>query len=275
MTADLLESHDGGVALLTFNRPDRLNAFSPAMLASLLEALPRLDRDPGVRAIVLTGSGRGFCAGGDVKRMAGAGDASTSMPAPDAQASSALDEDPVAALRRKMDVSRLLHRASKPTIAMVNGAAAGAGLSLALACDLRIAGESARFTTAFAKIGLPGDFGGSLFLTALVGAARARELYFTAELFDAPRALALGIVSQVVPDAALREVTLALARRLAHGPTLAYAMMKRNLDLARCGELEAVLDLEAEHQIAAGLTEDHREAARAFVDKRTPVFQGR
>jgi 2-(1,2-epoxy-1,2-dihydrophenyl)acetyl-CoA isomerase len=174
-----------------------------------------------------------------------------------------------------MEVSRWLHELPKPTIAMVRGAAAGAGLSLALACDLRIAGDTARFGTAFARVGYSGDFGGSYFLTRLVGTAKARELYFTADLVDAPQALALGLVNRVVPDARLEEETMALAARLARGPRVAYRYMKKNLNAAETGTLKDVFDLEAWHHTRTGMTEDHREAARAFVDKREPAFRGR
>src|SRR5206468_12723339 len=215
---DLLEALKDGVAVLTLNRPDRLNAMSPAMLDALLEALPRLAADPEVGVVVLTGAGRGFCAGGDVKAMAeGREFGGTTL------------EEKAQALRSRMEVSRWLHEMPKPTIAMVRGAAAGAGLSLALACDLRIAGDSARFGTAVAGVGYSGDFGGSFFLTQLVGTAKARELYFTADLLDAPQALALGLVNRVIPDARLEEETLALATRLANGPRIALRYMKRNL----------------------------------------------
>jgi 2-(1,2-epoxy-1,2-dihydrophenyl)acetyl-CoA isomerase len=163
----------------------------------------------------------------------------------------------------------------KPTIAMVRGAAAGAGLALAMACDLRIASDTAKFTTAFAKVGYSGDFGGSYFLTRLVGTARARELYFTAELLDASRALATGLVNRVVPDADLERETLELAARLAKGPRIAYRYIKRNMNAAESGTLAELLDLEAWHHSRTGATEDHREAARAFVEKREPVFRGR
>ncbi|MBI2014697.1 MAG: enoyl-CoA hydratase/isomerase family protein, partial [Candidatus Rokubacteria bacterium] len=153
--------------------------------------------------------------------------------------------------------------------------AAGAGLSLALACDLRVAADSARFGTAFARVGYSGDFGGSYFLTQLVGTAKARELYFTADLLDAPQALALGLVNRVVPDSQLEEQTLALARRLARGPSVAYRYMKRNFNAAESGTLEDLLDLEAWHHTRCGMTEDHREATKAFVEKREPVFRGR
>jgi 2-(1,2-epoxy-1,2-dihydrophenyl)acetyl-CoA isomerase len=178
-------------------------------------------------------------------------------------------------LRQRMEVSRMLHEIPKPTIAMVNGAAAGAGLSIALACDLRFAGESARFITAFAKVGFSGDFGGTYFLTKLVGSAKARELYFTAYPVSARQALALGIVNRLFPDEDLQKETLAFARRLANGPRVALGLMKQNLNIAESGTLSELLDAEAVGQIRTGRTEDHREAAKAFVEKRAPVFVGR
>jgi 2-(1,2-epoxy-1,2-dihydrophenyl)acetyl-CoA isomerase len=264
MSDDLLEAVKDGVAVLTLNRPDRLNAMSRAMLDGLLEALPRLGEDPNVGVVVLTGAGRGFCAGGDVKAMAEGSE----------MGGSTLEER-AQGLRARMEVSRWLHEMPKPTIAMVRGAAAGAGLSLALACDLRLAGDSARFGTAFARVGYSGDFGGSFFLTQLVGTAKARELYYTADLLDAQQALGLGLVNRVIPDARLEEETLALATRLAKGPRIAYRYMKRNLNAAESGTLKELLDLEAWHHTRTGMTEDHREAAKAFVDKREPVFRGR
>jgi len=264
MSDDLLEAVKDGVAMLTLNRPERLNAMSQAMLDGLQEALPRLAEDPAVGVVVLAGAGRGFCAGGDVKAMAeGSEMGGTTL------------EERAQGLRARMEVSRWLHEMPKPTIAMVRGAAAGAGLSLALACDLRIVGDSARFGTAFARVGYSGDFGGSFFLTQLVGTAKARELYFTADLLDAHQALALGLVNRVVPDARLEEETLALATRMASGPRIAYRYMKRNMNAAQTGTLKDLLDLEAWHHTRCGMTEDHREAARAFVDKREPVFRGR
>ena len=264
MTQDLLEATVDGVTLLTLNRPERLNAMSGPMLDALLEALPRLAEDPAVGVVVLTGAGRGFCAGGDVKAMAeGSEMAGTTL------------EERAQGLRSRMEVSRWLHEMPKPTIAMVRGAAAGAGLSLALACDMRVAGDSARFGTAFARVGYSGDFGGSFFLTQLVGTAKARELYYTAELIDAPQALGLGLVNRVVPDARLEEETLALASRIAKGPRVALRYMKRNMNAAESGTLKDMLDLEAWHHTRTGMTEDHREAARAFVDKREPSFKGR
>jgi 2-(1,2-epoxy-1,2-dihydrophenyl)acetyl-CoA isomerase len=264
MTTDLLETTKDGVAVLTMNRPDRLNAMSRPMLDAMLEALQRLADDPAVGAVVLTGAGRGFCAGGDVKAMAEGNElGGTTM------------EEKAQALRSRMETSRLLHEMPKPTIAMVRGAAAGAGLSLALACDMRVAGDTARFGTAFARVGYSGDFGGSYFLTQLVGTAKARELYYTAELVDAQQALALGLVNRVVPDAKLEEETMALARKFANGPRVALRYMKRNMNAAESNTLAEHLDLEAWHHTRTGMTEDHKEAARAFVEKREPVFKGR
>ena len=260
--SDLLETIDDGVATLTLNRPERMNAFSKEIMDGLLAGLPRLAGDPSVGVIVLTGAGRAFCAGGDVKRMA-----ADETPPSEAEAT--------ANLRQRMEVSRMLHEIPKPTIAMVNGAAAGAGLSIALACDLRFAGESARFITAFAKVGFSGDFGGTYFLTKLVGSAKARELYFTADPVSASQALALGIVNRLFPDEDLQKETLAFARRLANGPRVALGLMKQNLNIAESGTLSELLDAEAVGQIRTGRTEDHREAAKAFVEKRAPVFVGR
>jgi 2-(1,2-epoxy-1,2-dihydrophenyl)acetyl-CoA isomerase len=264
MTQDLLEVVKDGVATLTMNRPERLNAMSAPMLDAMISALPRLAEDPGVGVVVLTGAGRGFCAGGDVKAMVeGTESEGTTL------------EEKAYALRSRMEVSRWLHEMPKPTIAMVRGAAAGAGLSLALACDLRVASENAKLGTAFARVGYSGDFGGSYYLTQLVGTAKARELYYTAALLDAQEALALGMLNRVVPDDRLEAETMALAARLAEGPRVALRYMKRNMNAAESGTLKDLLDLEAWHHSRTGMTEDHREAARAFVDKREPTFRGR
>jgi 2-(1,2-epoxy-1,2-dihydrophenyl)acetyl-CoA isomerase len=259
---ELLEAVEDGVATLMFNRPERLNALSAPIMEGLLHGLPRLAGDPAVRVVVLTGVGRAFCAGGDVKSMVEGGEQRSASEA-------------TARLRSRMEVSRILHELPKPTIAMINGPAAGAGLAFALACDLRIAAASAKLVTAFVKIGFSGDFGGSFFLTRLVGTAKARELYFTGRPVDAHEALSLGLVNRVVPDEQLRDVTMELARSLAHGPAVALALMKRNLNHAESGGLSELLDMEAVHQVQTGRTEDHREAARAFIAKRAPVFVGR
>jgi 2-(1,2-epoxy-1,2-dihydrophenyl)acetyl-CoA isomerase len=259
---DLIETIEDGVATLTFNRPERMNALSTPIMEGLLHGLPRLAGDPGVRVIVLTGAGRAFCAGGDVKSMAEGGEERSAAEA-------------TVRLRSRMEVSRILHELPKPTIAMINGPAAGAGLAFALACDLRIASASARLVTAFVKVGFSGDFGGSFFLTRLVGTAKARELYFTGRPVDAQEALSLGLVNRVVPDDQLADATMELARSLAQGPQIALSLMKRNLNCAESSGLAELLDLEAANQVLTGRTEDHREAAKAFVEKRAPMFIGR
>jgi len=263
MSEELLIRVEQGVAVLTMNRPDALNALTPGMGQAMQDAMLRYGADPEVGCIVLTGAGRAFCAGGDVKAMAsGAKNVGTF-------------EEKADNLRSRMNLVRLIHEGPKPVIAMVNGVAAGAGLSLALACDLRVAGASARMTTAFAKVGLSGDFGGTWFLNRLVGPARARELYFTAEMLDAARIEALGLANRVVPDEALEAETLALARRIAAGPRVALRYMKQNARIAEQGRLADLLDAEALHMTRCRDTEDHREAAKAFVEKRAPVFRGR
>ena len=206
---DLLQTIDNGVAVLTLNRPDRLNALSEEMVAALCDTLPRLGTDPAVGAVLLTGAGRGFCAGGDVKRMA-----STEQTMEERQEG----------LRWRHESVRLLRTIGKVVIAAVNGPAAGAGLSLALACDLRIAARSARFRTAFAGVGFSGDFGGSWSLTRLVGTAKAREMYYLNPQIDAEEALRLGMVSAVVDDDALMADAMAMARRIADGPRVAFRL---------------------------------------------------
>src|SRR5215510_12468976 len=212
---DLLEAMEDGVAWLTLNRPDRLNAFSPTMLRALHEVLQRLGGDAEVGAIVVTGAGRGFCAGGAVQTM-------------ERQATQSFEER-VVGLRRMHELPLLLRTIPKVVIAMLKGPAVGAGLGLAMACDLRIAGASARFGTGFAGVGYSGDFGGSWSLTRLIGTAKARELYFLGDIIDATEAASLGLVNRVVEDEGLREETLMLARRVADGPLIAYRYMKLNL----------------------------------------------
>jgi 2-(1,2-epoxy-1,2-dihydrophenyl)acetyl-CoA isomerase len=260
---ELLETIEDGIATLTFNRPERMNALTTPIMEGLLQGLPRLAGDPAVKVVVLTGAGRAFCAGGDVKSMAEGGGERRSA------------AEATAHLRSRMEVSRILHELPKPTIAMINGPAAGAGLALALACDLRIAGVSARLVTAFVRVGFSGDFGGSYFFTRLVGTARARELYFTGRPVEAEEALTLGLVDRVVPDDLLRDATMELARSFAQGPQIALSLIKCNMNCAENAGLAEVLDIEAVHQVQTGRTEDHREAARAFVEKRTPIFAGR
>ena len=268
----LFEKRPDGVGLITLNRPDRLNAMGGQLMPMLTDYLDQCLRDREIRAVVLTGAGRAFCAGGDVKEMgpqksSGESAASRSMVG-------GLDEG-VAALREaQMGTSYVLHTMPKPTIAMVNGAAAGAGLSLALACDLRIVSDKAKFVTAFGNVGLSGDFGGSFYMTRLVGPGKARELYFTSEMVYAEEALKLGMVNRVVPHDKLAEETLALAAKLAAGPTTTFAHMKENFSLAEQGDLKALMDQEAFKQRLTSMTNDSREAVRAFNEKRDPKFTG-
>jgi 2-(1,2-epoxy-1,2-dihydrophenyl)acetyl-CoA isomerase len=265
MTEELLYRLENRVALLTLNRPERLNALTKDMMAALRARLAEVAMDDAVGCLVLTGAGGAFCAGGDVRVQAKVA----------AEGTPETPEQRTDLLRASMEASRLLHEMPKPTIAMVNGVAAGAGLSLALACDLRIAGRSARMTTAFAKVGLSGDYGGTWFLTQLVGSAKARELYFLSDVLDSARIEALGLANRVVGDDELAGETMTLAEKLANGPSIALRYMKRNLNVAECGTLSEGLDSEAYGMLRARASDDHKEAARAFVEKRKPEFKGR
>jgi 2-(1,2-epoxy-1,2-dihydrophenyl)acetyl-CoA isomerase len=267
-TDDLLATVDQGVAVLTMNRPHRRNALSDAMLSGLDRILADCETNDAIRCVVLTGADGAFCAGGDVKSMArpepGVGEERRSLDA--------------AIARQRLSqraTSGRLWQMPKPTIAAISGPAAGAGLSLALACDLRYAVRGALLTTAFARVGFSGDYGGTWFLSRLVGSGKARELYFFSERLDAEDAAQLGIVNAVFATEDFEHEVMARARRLAAGPSIAYRYMKENLNRAIDGELGQCMDLEATHHIHTGLTEDHREAAQAFVEKREPRFQGR
>jgi 2-(1,2-epoxy-1,2-dihydrophenyl)acetyl-CoA isomerase len=266
MTDQLIETFEDGVATLTMNRPDARNALTGEMLAALSEAAPRLALDPKVRVVVLTGAGGAFCAGGDVKGFVAGNSGGGEAPTFDQRVNS---------LRNGMEFSRWLHEMPKPTLAVIPGAAAGAGLSMALACDVRIAAAEAKMTTAFSKIGASGDYGGSYFLTKLVGPAKARELYFTADVISGAEAAGLGIVNRAVPGGELAQEAAKLARRLADLPTVAIGYMKKNLTMAEEGSLTQVMDLEAIHMVRTMMTEDHKAASLAFVEKRPPVFKGR
>jgi 2-(1,2-epoxy-1,2-dihydrophenyl)acetyl-CoA isomerase len=264
-TPDLVGTVEDGVAVLTLTRPDRRNALSAQMLTALAAALVEVDEDREIGCLVLTGAGRAFCAGGDVKGFAAAADA----PRP------TFEERLARQKHGHRAVALRLWNLSKPTIAMVNGPAAGAGLSLALACDLRYAADTAVLTTAFAKVGLAGDYGGTWFLTQLVGTAKARELYYFSDRLDAAQAERIGLVNAVFEADKLRDQVLDLARRLASGPRVAYRYMKENLNRAVTGSLEDALDIEATYHQHTFDTADHKEAAAAFVAKREPRFQGR
>ncbi len=265
-TKDLIAYVENGVGVAIMNRPERRNALSQEMLNAMAAAFAAFETDPEVGCVVLTGAGGAFCAGGDVKGM---NDTNA--------AGQALDIDSRIHLQRlsQRATSGRLHKMPKPTIAAIGGAAAGAGLALALACDLRIAAEGAVMTTAFARVGFSGDYGGTYFLSQLVGTAKARELYYLSERLDMAEAKALGLVNWVVPGDALKAKTFEIAERLAKGPKVAYRYMKENLNRAANGAWDDCMDLEATHHVHCAATEDHKEAAKAFVEKREPVFQGR
>jgi 2-(1,2-epoxy-1,2-dihydrophenyl)acetyl-CoA isomerase len=266
-TEHVLGRVEDRVASITLNRPERRNALSLEMFIGLERALVDAETSDDVGCVVLTGAGGAFCAGGDVKGMA----------------KSSGSGGPGRGIDALIHTQRLWQRGTagriyempKPVIASLPGAAAGAGLSLALACDLRIASERAILLTAFANVGFSGDFGGTFFMTQLLGSAKARELYYLSERVEAQEALRLGLVNRVVPVEKLEAATLELAGRIAHGPGVAYRYMKENLNRAVGGELRECLDLEATHHVHTALTEDHRNAVKAFVEKRTPVFRSR
>jgi len=258
--SDLLERIEDGVATLTLNRPDRLNALSDDMITVLLEALDRLGQDSSVGAIVLTGAGRAFCAGGDIKTMVGA-EARTPQ--------------------ESLDWIRVAHRiplaltsCPKVTLACINGAAMGAGLGIALACDFRIANHSARFGVSFVKIALGTDFGVAWLLPRIIGEPRARELTLTGEIFDAQTASTMGLLTRLVDDDALLAETQSWAQRFARGPQVALANIKRNLLGAQRLTLSELLEYEAVQQVHVTQTRDHQEAVRAFLERRPATFVG-
>ena len=258
----LTETRDS-IALLTFNRPDRLNALSADMIQSAITALEQYATDSSIGCIVVTGAGRGFCAGGDVAAMNAGGAATLTF------------EQRVDRQRASHRLSGLLHSIPKVTIAAINGAAAGAGLSIALACDLRIASDKAKLTTAFAKVGFSGDFGITWPLTRLLGEAKAKELLFLSDVLTAEQALAAGLVNDVAPHEQLMSRAMEIAGRIASGPQIALRHMKENVRLASTQDYQSMLDREALTHLRCAETEDHKEGARAFVEKRAPKFSGR
>ena len=267
-TEDIRTEIADGVMTITLNRPERRNAMSDAMLTGLVASLDDAETATDVGAVLLTGAGGAFCAGGDVKGMAEAGGEG---------GDSALQYDARVHLQRRSqrDTAGKLYELPKPTIAALPGPAAGAGLSIALSCDLRYGSPNAILTTAFARVGFSGDYGGTYFMSRLIGSAKARELYFLSEKVDMTEAERLGLVNGVFSEESLLEEVTSIAKRLAQGPTGAYRYMKENLNRAVNGEMGECLDMEAAHHIHCGRTDDHKEAAQAFVDKREPVFKGR
>ena len=269
-TDDLLARIEGNVGVITFNRPERRNALSNPMYAGFARVLPQFAIDPEVRVVLLTGAGNAFCAGGDVKGMNEANQAGGRR-----EGRPEGFDDNVDFLRNSQrQVSLALHQFPKPVVAAVPGAAAGAGLSIALAADIRLAAERAIFVTAFANVGASGDFGGSWFLTQLVGHSKAKELYWTSPRLSSADALDLGIVNQVLPDDGFDAAALEWCHGLANRAPIAQRLMKENINRAVTCDLATALDGEAPNMIRAMRTDDHKEAAAAFVEKRSPVFHG-
>ena len=252
-----------GVATLTLNRPESRNALSDELTPALRRMILSLGNDPSVGTLVLTGAGTAFCAGGDVKGMGGDPGRGTERSAGEAV---------LELQQRQRTLTGVLVGLPVPTIAALPGPAAGAGLAIALACDIRFAAASAFVTTGYARVGLSGDYGINWLLTRLVGTARARELMFTADRVDAETCARIGLVNRVFADESLRSETAAFAARLASGPRTALALMKRNLERALTSDFLPALDQEAEFLVQAAATEDHREAVRAFIEKRPPRF---
>ena len=251
-----------GVAVLTMNRPDKLNALNAEMSRRGKRLLAEFAADPEVRVVVLTGAGRAFCAGGDVGGMAAAKAPRTF-------------EEQLDGLRSGQEFSWLLHSLPKPTIAAINGYAVGAGLGIALSCDMRIASDKAKFGTAYARVGLGGDYGTTWQLTRLVGPAKAKEMFFLADNLDAAEALRLGLANRVVAHDRLPDEMREVAARIADGPAVSYRYMKENVNLAAHADFRTILEREALTHLRCAQTEDHREGARAFVEKRKPDFRGR
>ena len=269
-TPDLLARVEGHVAVISFNRPQARNALSDAMYDGFARVLPRIAADQDIRVVMVTGEGGAFCAGGDVKGM----NARNKGEAPSGSRGTST-ETAVANLRRiQSQVSVALRRLPQPVVASLPGAAAGAGLSIALSADLRIAAERALIVTAFANVGASGDFGTSFFLTRIVGEAKAKELLFTSPRLSAREAKDLHIVNAVLPDENYAEAALNWCHELANRAPIAMQYMKANVNRAFDVGLEAALDAEATAMVRTMTTADHREAAAAFVEKRQPRFSG-
>jgi 2-(1,2-epoxy-1,2-dihydrophenyl)acetyl-CoA isomerase len=262
MTQDLSFVIQDRVATLTLARPDKLNALSDAMIDGAIEHLERAAIDPDVGVVVVTGAGRAFCAGGDVSAMGAAAAAPLTF------------EQRLDRQRMAHRMALLLHEMPKVTIAAVNGAAAGAGLGLALSCDLRLASERAKFTTAFARVAFGGDFATTWGLSRLVGEAKAKELFFLPDLIDASEALRIGLVNRVFAQDSFDSDVRAIATRIAKGPLVSYRYMKENINLAATSDFKTLLDREAITHLRCGQTDDHREGVLAFVEKREPRFEG-
>jgi enoyl-CoA hydratase/carnithine racemase len=260
-TTDLLCSVADGVATLTFNRPEAKNALSNPMSQGLIKMLKHCNEDPSIRVILLTGAGGAFCAGGDVKNMG------------DRRSPTITPEERLKEMKaRHRGVGGQIVASPKPTIAAVAGPAVGAGLAIALACDVRIAAQSAFLSGGYSKIGLSGDYGIAWLLTRTIGTSRAREMMFTSDRIAASRAEQLGLVNRVVPDAELATAARALAQQIADGPADAIRLIKENLNEATLIDYPTAIDHEAQRLVGVSQSENHKEAVRAFVEKRKPTF---
>src|ERR1700746_502137 len=258
----LLEARHEGIATLVMNRPDRLNALDTKLVTTLNDTLGRIARDGSVRVVVLTGAGRAFCAGGDLALIG-------------QDRSIAATRDLELLLASGTQAVLTMRSMPQPVVAAVNGAAAGAGMNLALAADIRIAAEGAVFGQNFAKVGLFPDFGGTYFLPQLVGPAKAAELFYTGDMIDAKPALQLGIVNNVVPGAQLEAEVKTLAQKIAQGPPLAVRAIKKTLFGSEQEQLTLALGREVEEQVRCYLSDDCKEGIQAFFEKRPPKFRGK
>jgi 2-(1,2-epoxy-1,2-dihydrophenyl)acetyl-CoA isomerase len=275
MTGQILTSLEDAILTITIDNPDARNALSQPAGVDLIAGLRDAAADPGVRVVVITGAGGAFCAGGDVRSF-GSVDHRDKVAAKwsDDPVWSGMEQRTIR-IKGNSETTTLLHDMGKPTIAMVRGAAAGAGMAMAMACDFRIASPSAVFTTAFAKIGTSGDSGLAFYLTRLVGPTKARELLFFSEKVTGEAASLLGLVSKLVAEEELLAETMAFARRLAEGPPIAYRYIKQNLLLAESIHWDQYLEVESRNMVRCFQTEDSREAIKAFSEKRPPSFMGR
>ncbi|NKI16598.1 enoyl-CoA hydratase [Spongiibacter sp. KMU-166] len=276
----VLQHLENGVLTLTLNRPAKLNALNPPMMRQLTDAMADAAANRDARVVVITGAGKAFCAGGDI-----AGKPEKKQPMSAEEEAAAAERrakrppdtivNRVKWLRDNMETSRILYEMPKPTIAMIRGATVSVGMALAGACDFRVASNKAVFITSFIKAGLSGDYGASFFLTRLLGSAKAKELMYLSEKVSAEEALRIGLINQLVDDSELETATMTLAARLAKAPPITLELMKRNMNAAVDASLSDQLDREASHMVMSSMTDDHKEAIRAFAEKREPVFSGK
>jgi len=261
----ILTEVSDGVAKLTFNQPEKLNALNRKLVLKAIEILKKWSLDSNIGAIVVTGAGRAFSVGGDVSML-------------DKEYSDILEdktlEQQIDGLRREQEFSWLLYSIPKVTIAAVNGHAMGAGLGICLACDLRIASDKAKFGTAYAKVGLSGDFGTTWLLTRYVGEPKAKEMFFLSDIIDADEAHRIGLINRVIPHNEFYAYVGEIVSRIAHGAQSSYRYMKANIALSSVADFRTVLDREAETHLRCGMTEDFKEGVRAFMEKRQPKFTG-